>query len=466
MNDDIGMIIDGYKLKKCIYDNKYGNKVYEATHDNTSAFGRKTKVAIKVYKDPHRELPALHEGMVLADVIHPNLIELHHYGYLPDGRLYIVMKWFESQTLADYVQNYPYTDAVRILQILNQVSHGLDELHKMRYWHGDLHDGNILMYLKEKHEAPTITLIDVHVGKHARHGDSAAHAKAVRADILSLAAVARKMFFGAYEELNPNKYVRVREFLSAVINASDEEPMHSFPRTVRDFMNELLNATNIHLDSWYNHRVDTITMERIRQTGETPALVLPPPEPIQPRPRIAPAAHFKSRRILGYGVAIGLIVLMAAVMMLVMGFGQPACQSSHLTVVASKVAQCDPVSGRYIAISGQHSANTWGISPDNRYLATDFVVLERSTGGIVQNLERFSPAQAVAFSTDGRLFARHDGTLLSIWQLPDFTLLYQLPDIPIAQTHAMLTPDGFKQFISAQQRHHQVPMPPYSPYSP
>jgi tRNA A-37 threonylcarbamoyl transferase component Bud32 len=470
MTNDIGLMIDGYQLKQCIYDNKYGNKVYEAVYENndTSKSGRKKKVAIKVHKKQHHTPPTLHEGIVLAEVDHPNLIQMHSYGHLEDGRLYIVLEWFESETLDSYLEKQPRLSAMRIMQILNEISHGIQSLHEGGYWHGDLHGGNILMYLKKETESPKIILIDVLLKHDARYGDIAAHVKAVREDILGLAAVARMMFFGAYEELNLDKHVRVREFLSKVLCAH-EQPMHDLPCTVRNFMRQLQEASGITTDSWYNHHLDSQTMQEIRQTGETPALRLDIPEPAQPRPHIAPATRFKSRRTAGYGVAVTLILLMAMVMALVMAFRQPPCQEdignlTHLTVVNGKVVLYDPATGCTSASGLQYSANTWGVSPDNRYLATDFVVIERSSGAVVQNLERTSAsAQAVAFSADGRLFARHDGNALSIWLLPSFTLLYQLPDVPVAQTGQAVSPDGFTQFITTKQHQHSLSIPTYTP---
>ena len=68
---------------------------------------------------------------------HPSLVQTHGYGYLPDGRLYLVMDLVSGVTLIDHVEKHDRLDLAEALAILERVADAMAYCHE----HGVLHGG-------------------------------------------------------------------------------------------------------------------------------------------------------------------------------------------------------------------------------------------------------------------------------------------------------------------------------------
>jgi serine/threonine-protein kinase len=73
--------------------------------------GFRRKVAIKrvltqLSEDERFEAMFVEEARVVAELNHPNVVQVHDFGRDHDGGYYIVMEWVEGVNLADYVRGY------------------------------------------------------------------------------------------------------------------------------------------------------------------------------------------------------------------------------------------------------------------------------------------------------------------------------------------------------------------------
>jgi serine/threonine protein kinase len=73
--------------------------------------GFRRKVAIKrvlaqLTDDERFEAMFVEEARVVADLNHPNVVQVHDFGRDHDGGYYIVMEWVEGVNLSDYVRAY------------------------------------------------------------------------------------------------------------------------------------------------------------------------------------------------------------------------------------------------------------------------------------------------------------------------------------------------------------------------
>ena len=69
--------------------------------------GFRRKVAIKrvlthLHHDERFEAMFVEEARVVADLNHPNIVQVHDFGREPEGGYFIIMEWVEGMSLADY----------------------------------------------------------------------------------------------------------------------------------------------------------------------------------------------------------------------------------------------------------------------------------------------------------------------------------------------------------------------------
>src|ERR1041384_4961555 len=71
--------------------------------------GFRRKVAIKrvltqLHSDERFEAMFVEEARVVADLNHPNIVQVHDFGREPEGGYFIIMEWVDGISLADYVK--------------------------------------------------------------------------------------------------------------------------------------------------------------------------------------------------------------------------------------------------------------------------------------------------------------------------------------------------------------------------
>jgi serine/threonine protein kinase len=124
--------------------------------------GFRRKVAIKrvltqLTKDERFEAMFVEEARVVADLNHPNIVQIHDFGRDHDGGYFIVMEWVEGLSLADYVKAFASSSEFPPWQLASaiciEVLRALAAAHQRTDWagrpvpviHRDVTPSNILV---------------------------------------------------------------------------------------------------------------------------------------------------------------------------------------------------------------------------------------------------------------------------------------------------------------------------------
>jgi Protein kinase domain len=94
------------------------------------------------------------EARILSGLNHPHIVQIHDFGALPDGTLYLVSEWANSGDLAKLLDGKPHPPA-RVQVWVRQIAAALDAAHARGVIHRDLKPGNVLV-----HEDGRLTLAD------------------------------------------------------------------------------------------------------------------------------------------------------------------------------------------------------------------------------------------------------------------------------------------------------------------
>ncbi|MFH1314062.1 MAG: protein kinase [Candidatus Eisenbacteria bacterium] len=144
----IGQTISHYKIFEKIGEGGMG-VVYKA--EDTKL--RRT-VAIKflppeLTQDDQAKQRFLHEAQAASALDHPNVCTIFEIDETPEGRLFIVMAYYDGESLRNKIQRgpVPIEEAVRIA---DQIADGLKEAHEKGIVHRDIKPENILLTARGK----------------------------------------------------------------------------------------------------------------------------------------------------------------------------------------------------------------------------------------------------------------------------------------------------------------------------
>ena len=143
----IGTVIGGkYKIIQLLGEGGMG-----AVYLGEQQLGTSTrKVAVKTLHkhlsmDPQIRARFMREVSTVAELEHPNTIQVFDFGTTTDDVLYIVMEFVLGRSLADILEKDGAMDATRTLHVLNQVCGSLEEAHGRGIIHRDLKTENIVL---------------------------------------------------------------------------------------------------------------------------------------------------------------------------------------------------------------------------------------------------------------------------------------------------------------------------------
>ena len=105
------------------------------------------KVAIKVIRAEMCGSSAtiqrfLQEARTISQIGHPNIVDVHAYGTLPDGRCYFIMQWLLGETLATMIEVAAFT-VPEAAVLLVQICDALHAAHLAGVVHRDLKPENV-----------------------------------------------------------------------------------------------------------------------------------------------------------------------------------------------------------------------------------------------------------------------------------------------------------------------------------
>jgi tetratricopeptide (TPR) repeat protein len=108
-------------------------------------------VAIKISKHSARSITAQqlvwqqNEIEALVRLRHPSLVEVLGYGFLEDGRLYLVMEMVQGVVLGHYLQEKGPLEVLEALQLTRRIAEALAYCHESKILHLDLKPANIII---------------------------------------------------------------------------------------------------------------------------------------------------------------------------------------------------------------------------------------------------------------------------------------------------------------------------------
>jgi eukaryotic-like serine/threonine-protein kinase len=117
--------------------------------------GTLRKVAIKTLhqhlsSDPKIKQRFERECATVAELQHPNTIQLYDFGTTDDGILYMVMEFVQGESLASILEKKGALDPARTEHILQQICDALGEAHALGIVHRDLKPDNIVLTERAK----------------------------------------------------------------------------------------------------------------------------------------------------------------------------------------------------------------------------------------------------------------------------------------------------------------------------
>jgi eukaryotic-like serine/threonine-protein kinase len=87
----------------------------------------------------------MHEARAASAIDHPNVCTIHDIGSTREGQRYIVMAYYEGETLKARLERSDLLETGEIVDIATQICRGLEAAHARGIVHRDIKPGNILL---------------------------------------------------------------------------------------------------------------------------------------------------------------------------------------------------------------------------------------------------------------------------------------------------------------------------------
>jgi serine/threonine protein kinase len=159
----IGGELDGrYRILSRIGEGTMG-EVYLVEH-----LGLGRKEALKVLRSA-MDKPSLvtrfrREARATNRLQHPNIVTIHDFGRLPDGRFYIASEFLDGDSLDQMLRRLATLPVARALPMLIQLAEAIDHAHSRGVIHRDLKPANIMVVERRGH-GDQIKVLDFGVAK-------------------------------------------------------------------------------------------------------------------------------------------------------------------------------------------------------------------------------------------------------------------------------------------------------------
>ncbi len=135
----------------------------------------KRKVAVKTLhphlsRDPKIKARFEREVGTVAELEHPNTIQVYDFGSTAEGILYIVMEFLHGKSLADLIETQGALQPARAQNILEQVCGSLEEAHARGIVHRDLKPDNIVL-VERAGRKDFVKVLDFGIAKRSKEED-------------------------------------------------------------------------------------------------------------------------------------------------------------------------------------------------------------------------------------------------------------------------------------------------------
>jgi len=168
----LGQTLGGkYKVVRLLGEGGMG-----AVYEGEQTLGTtKRKVAVKTLH-PHlsrdEKIKARFEREVgtIAELEHPNTIQVYDFGANPEGILYIVMEFLQGKSLADQLEKNGPMDPERVKRIMEQICGSLAEAHGRGIVHRDLKPDNVVL-VERAGKKDFVKVLDFGIAKRSKEED-------------------------------------------------------------------------------------------------------------------------------------------------------------------------------------------------------------------------------------------------------------------------------------------------------
>src|ERR1700677_244941 len=168
----IGQVLGGkYTVVRLLGEGGMG-AVYEGEQQLGTS---KRKVAVKTLH-PHlsrdEKIKARFEREVgtIAELEHPNTIQVYDFGANAEGILYIVMEFLQGRSLADLLEKNGAMEPERVKKIMEQVCGSLAEAHQHGIVHRDLKPDNVML-VERAGKKDFVKVLDFGIAKRSKEED-------------------------------------------------------------------------------------------------------------------------------------------------------------------------------------------------------------------------------------------------------------------------------------------------------
>jgi hypothetical protein len=119
------------------------------------------QVAVKVIRpdliaSPDAVARFRREARTAANLAHPNIVTVHHFGIADDDRAYLVMELLEGHSVRDELRARGAVEPLRLLEIMRGAGAGTALAHQQGLVHRDLKPENIFLARSERGEVPKV----------------------------------------------------------------------------------------------------------------------------------------------------------------------------------------------------------------------------------------------------------------------------------------------------------------------
>jgi tRNA A-37 threonylcarbamoyl transferase component Bud32 len=168
----IGQTLGGkYKVVRLLGEGGMG-AVYEGEQQLGTT---RRKVAVKTLhphlsRDPNIKARFEREVGTIAELEHPNTIQVFDFGSTPEGILYIVMEFLQGKSLADILEKGGPMLPDRVQNIMQQVCGSLAEAHGRGIVHRDLKPDNVVL-VERAGVKDFVKVLDFGIAKRSKEED-------------------------------------------------------------------------------------------------------------------------------------------------------------------------------------------------------------------------------------------------------------------------------------------------------
>jgi tRNA A-37 threonylcarbamoyl transferase component Bud32 len=158
-----GQLFDGYLTTGVLAEGGMGI-VYEAQHPILG-----TQAVVKVLKklltaDPVSMRRMVTEGQTLSALTHRNVVRVFGFGYLADGRPWLLMERLVGETLFSLLEARGALPLAEALPLMRQLAAGLEATHALGVVHRDLKPDNVYVVVEPDGER-LVKLIDFGIAR-------------------------------------------------------------------------------------------------------------------------------------------------------------------------------------------------------------------------------------------------------------------------------------------------------------